>query len=277
MYEQLTEYLGDNASPEQAALVIDVCQMLVECGVREHMEMIDIEMRQVDMEGNAVFRIIENVLTPCVTHAASEFGVKFSEDATLGMMARVLRALHAIPNYDDLRRISDICYSDYEPEEIFSMVFSEVTGLDESLFDDTLASVDIDLLKKLRKLTYDYSGIEENAPSDPERNAVAVARCRYYLDIFEKQPNTVVTLLNQSFRPGSPIDHLRTGLNDLRGETPQVTAKNILGLLLMSSIDQNDILAAAGREIDAVYDNAIDITACYAELKRHFQKTRENE
>lgn len=112
MFETLAAYLDVTATPEQRAVCLDACRTLAEAGLTDHEFLIDQELAVAESyDGDFLIHLQDELLKPILVNVLREFGVRLSEEATLAQFTDVLKALHALDNYEDRQSVLGYCES----------------------------------------------------------------------------------------------------------------------------------------------------------------------
>lgn len=281
MFEQLSEYLGDNATPEQMALVIRACQLLSEVNCDKHINGIDLELRQSDMEGNdVVLKIIDNVLKPVYKDLLAEFGVKVIPESKLDQLINALEGLYAILNFDDPLTLNDLSRIELDPVEVLCTILAVVQGTEEEFFYEFLEDVPSELIKRISQETYkQVQDLDEDSTVvDTTSLETIQARFLKLKALYSTTEFTVVdTALKEGTRLGTPLQPLLDRYLNLLESFPAVQLPlHLYSLLTISDVPTDRLVLVAKHELDNLLFNPNDITAAYNVLKQVHAKVTQD-
>lgn len=281
MFEQLSEYLGDNATPEQMALVIRACQLLSEVNCDKHINGIDLELRQSDMEGNdVVLKIIDNVLKPVYKDLLAEFGVKVIPESKLDQLINALEGLYAILNFDDPLTLNDLSRIELDPVEVLCTILAVVQGTEEEFFYEFLEDVPSELIKRISQETYKQVQDLDEDSTVVDTTSLETIQTRFLKlkALYSTTEFTVVdTALKEGTRLGTPLQPLLDRYLNLLEFFPAVQLPlHLYSLLTISDVPTDRLVLVAKHELDNLLFSPNDITAAYNVLKQVHAKVTQD-
>lgn len=281
MFEQLSEYLGDNATPEQMALVIRACQLLSEVNCDKHINGIDLELRQSDMEGNdVVLKIIDNVLKPVYKDLLAEFGVKVIPESKLDQLINALEGLYAILNFDDPLTLNDLSRIELDPVEVLCTILAVVQGTEEEFFYEFLEDVPPELIKRISQETYKQVQDLDEDSTVVDTTSLETIQTRFLKlkALYSTTEFTVVdTALKEGTRLGTPLQPLLDRYLNLLESFPAVQLPlHLYSLLTISDVPTDRLVLVAKHELDNLLFSPNDITAAYNVLKQVHAKVTQD-
>lgn len=281
MFEQLSEYLGDNATPEQMALVIRACQLLSEVNCDKHINGIDLELRQSDMEGNdVVLKIIDNVLKPVYKDLLAEFGVKVIPESKLDQLINALEGLYAILNFDDPLTLNDLSRIELDPVEVLCTILAVVQGTEEEFFYEFLEDVPSELIKRISQETYKQVQDLDEDSTVVDTTSLETIQTRFLKlkALYSTTEFTVVdTALKEGTRLGTPLQPLLDRYLNLLESFPAVQLPlHLYSLLTISDVPTDRLVLVAKHELDNLLFSPNDITAAYNVLKQVHAKVTQD-
>lgn len=184
MFETLSAYLDGRASPEQKALLLNACRILVEAGYDEHVSTLYQNVVTADLADTDIYQTtVEVYMVPLYRRKLAEFGVITSDYAQLEILGSIMEALNRIDNWDDAETLNDMCANDEGPNEALSDLLGLVGEHSSEEYLAALESVSPDLMTRITEVT--DAAIEGQIQTDPQEVQSArervVARLRKFL------------------------------------------------------------------------------------------------
>jgi hypothetical protein len=206
MFETLAAYLDVAASPEQRAVCMDACQTLVEAGITDHEFLIDQELAVADSyDGDFLIHLHEELLKPIYVNVLREFGVRLTAEATLAQHVDVLKAMHAVDNYDDQQALLGYCESNDGAEAALADILELLGAYHSTEYLTVLDFVSPSVLERIAEIC-------TQEPDEPLPASALVDRARVRVTKFLGLAETADLKEDSVFRQ-AVVDGLRFGLS----------------------------------------------------------------
>ena len=253
MFETLAAYLEATATPEQRAVCLDACQSLVEAGITDHSFLIEQELAVADSyDGDFLIHLQEETLKPIYVNILREFGVRLTEEATLARHVDVLKALHALDNYEDQQSLLGFCESNDGAEAALADILQLLGAYDSTEYLMVLDFVSPALLDRIVEIC-----TAESTEALPTNEIVAVAQQRVtkYLTLPEAKDldehSVFRTALTDGLRLGLSMDDL---IAPYRSQLENITVPKLMlelvGFALASGNDDAFMRTVLTKELD---------------------------
>ena len=195
MFETLSGYLDGRASPEQKALLLNACRILVEAGYDEHVSTLYQNVVTADLADTDIYQtVVEVYMVPLYRRKLAEYGVVTNDYAQLEILGSIMEGMTRVDNWSDPETLNDMCSNDEGPNEAFAEILGLVGEHTSHDYLAALESVSPDLITRITEIT--DAAVDQQIQVDPEvlqsaRERV-VARLRKFLRHIPAQHHTLL-------------------------------------------------------------------------------------
>jgi len=243
MFDLLAAYLDTLATPEQRQEILDACNTLVDCGVTAHHFAIEQEIGLADVvDHDLILGVCHSALVPAYSQAFSQLGVVVSEEATIGQMADILRALDGLDNYSDSETIIGLVQGEGDACDVLAEILPLTGQFPVETYLSLITYVSPDLLTQIEHLHKEPAEALDNTPVD---NSAIVARLKRFLELPNVQAHAgslVEGAIENGTRVGAPITELvEPYLERLDAMDGDTLGRELTGLALATSVSDKQV------------------------------------
>lgn len=255
MRERLIQLFDGIANEDQLQLILEACDVLTGMNYIDYEDAIEQFFGLPDSQsGEAVFVVTQKILVPIFQHAILAMGVTPSTEITLGQLKDLLFWLQFIPNFEDRDILHQLATTDEPSEDTLVDILSVVSALPEEYFTPMISGVASSLIERIHEITAGYESSDVPDPADFDR---AKQRLLLYLEWLKKDNPELASAIDLSdLRLGLSgeiiLAKYRVSLEHLENKT---CARMLLFYLLSSDLPTEQILTAAGKEVEILFED----------------------
>lgn len=250
MFDNLTAWLDKRATPDQKAVMLRACRVLLEAGFADHEAFLEQEViATIDQDEDLYLSLVREYMIPLYAARLGEFGIVVNPEAELPILSSMLEAVDRLDCWDDPAAINDLADNDEDPEPTLAEILA-VTGQDnQEEYLTALDSVEPDLIKSIYEITANQLELTEETeePAIIAAREVARARVSRYATIIAPDHRTLlqVYLDNQGRLAESVKIIVFPFYHQLMAMPHEQASEEILALLSATNLPDGEIVRAA--------------------------------
>lgn len=154
MFNNLSAFLDRRATPEQKAVMMHACRVLLEAGYPDHEAVLEQEVITADQQDSDLYtEWLETYLSPLYRQQLLEFGITVNPDATQDKLTSILESVMRLDNWADPEAIHDLADHDEDTVSTLADMLSVVSSLDPVYYLDAIDAVSPDLIDRIADVT----------------------------------------------------------------------------------------------------------------------------
>ncbi len=250
MFDNLTAWLDKRATPDQKAVMLRACRVLLEAGFADHEAFLEQEViATIDQDEDLYLSLVREYMIPLYAARLGEFGIVVNPEAELPILSSMLEAVDRLDCWDDPAAINDLADDDEDPEPTLADILA-VTGQDISQdYLNAIDSVSPDLIRSIYEITASQIDLAEEPESDKAIALRDAARNRValYSGIIAADHRTLLdSYLNNQGRLGESVKIIVFPYyQQLMAMPHDQAAEEILALLSATSLPDGEMVRAA--------------------------------
>lgn len=240
MYEELTQVMQDVVVPERLWTFQDAFRTLSELGNESH----EFELQQIFgmqdgiSDTDLLVSRVEDMLIVGIGSMTRQYGVIYTDHATLSQMTDILVALASIESFIIPQSLLDIIQGDFTNEEVIAEIVPYFTTLSDTEALDVILEVSDAAITRLHSVV--SNNVARQAPELPAQNdhrEKTRALNRMIRSSDGQYPAIVQTLAKSGMRLAYPLPDLITStLEELDALSTDRVATEVVGLVLYSDV-----------------------------------------
>lgn len=230
------EYLLSLVSTEESKRqLLEAVELVRDLGVRSIEDDIELVLNNPDIEEVEqmqleIFSIVHNYLHD----VCKSFMITTRSDASLEVKVKIASALHALPNYGNMVRISEILEKEDSATILLSDVISTIEDVSWGEVSEAIDNTSLLLIDRIRDLV--EKELDDFEPS--ENNDSKMNMFKSFLD--KHDVSLYKEVFRKGIRLGSPLDVI---LETVYGQLeelvllPELFSKELVSLVIISSVE----------------------------------------
>lgn len=253
--EQLENFLIDVATPEMRVQILSTYKTLLDSGILDHTTQIDTLLSDLDEQTPEdsllmIYQILKDQLITMIRR----FSITVSEDAKLGILTKIYESLLTVPGYGDAEGILEAIQDTSTNEEVVCEIVSILQNINIGESAVVIEHVNDSLVDRIKLVLESKLDAPNTINKAPFIERLKAFKERTKATLFNE-------VLKEGYGIGAPLDtilKLDVVLEELDKYSNEAVklADEVLGLVLMSSVEKDDVLAVAK---DLINDYASDI------------------
>lgn len=278
MYEVLQHNLDRWVSPERSLVIIDSLRTLENHGANSAFDEITGYLSEDnDDTTDIIIMVMEGIINLAMDTILRAHSIEM--DGEYVIKNEVLKALLALPTYDDYDTIANITMESMNPVESFCDLLELVTPHNWAHYIDSVKVVSPRLIEKINLEAVKYQTnetVDLQVVIDENKKKLLIKFKSLYPD-----SRAIVDIVDNQFPVGEiNIDTIinihRQYLMSLEPENTELAASEIMGLVLLSDNPISDLLKTCKQQYDILFTDINFITKVDISLMNLYAKVNTN-
>lgn len=249
MFLNLSAFLDNRATPDQKAVMMRACRVLLDAGYTDHEAFLEQEVITSGIQEEDLYlSLMVEYVTPLYRKQLQMFGIVVSLEAEQPILSSMLEAVLRLDNWDDPAAINALADHDEDPAQTLADLLS-IVGQDST--EDYLAALD-DVSSDLIQRIADVTAQQLETDEDPEPDAVVEGRIRAHNRVMRYRPHVApdrYTLLDHYLEnQGRLNESVRIIVfpyyHELKAMDVKVAAEQTLMLLTATNLPEAELVRA---------------------------------